>query len=228
LLPYLYACFLEASETGAPVQRPLVFDHQYDATVRDIDDQYLLGRDLLIAPVVGPGVTGRQVYLPDGDWYDWHTGELVAGKRFLTVVTPLDRIPIFARAGAVIPMWPEAPVSTNDYHPTVVQLHLFVPASDGVYYSRLQEDDGLTFAALRGARYHTTFTVERAASELTLRAEVSGDGYPEFSRERLVLVLHGAAPDAGRLDEDLITGTNGRFEIPNRGTSFTFACTVPQ
>ena len=55
LLPYLYACFLKAFESGAPVQRPLVFDHQYDATVRDIDDQYVLGSDLLIAPVVGPG-----------------------------------------------------------------------------------------------------------------------------------------------------------------------------
>src|SRR5215218_7954917 len=173
LLPYLYACFLEASETGAPVQRPLVFDHQYDATVRDIDDQYLLGSDLLIAPVVGPGVTGRQVYLPAGDWYDWHTGEFISGTRFLTVTTPLDRIPIYARAGAVIPMWPEAPASTNDYQPAVVELHVFVPPPDGVYYSMLQEDDGLTFAALRGARYRTTFTVERAAAEVTINAEVS-------------------------------------------------------
>ena len=82
LVPYLYACFLRASETGEPVQRPLIFDYQYDATVRDIDDQYLLGRDLLIAPVVEPGITGRQVYLPGGDWYDWHGGELVGGRRF--------------------------------------------------------------------------------------------------------------------------------------------------
>jgi alpha-glucosidase len=228
LLPYLYACFLEASETGAPVQRPLVFDHQYDATIRDIDDQYLLGADLLIAPVVGPGATGRQVYVPAGDWYDWHTGELVGGKRFLTVTTPLDRIPIYARGGAVIPMWPEAPVSTSDYHPEVVALHLFVPASDGVYHSMMQEDDGLTFAALRGARYRTTFTVERTGAELTIKAEVSGDGYPEFRRERFVLVLHGAAPDAGQLDEVMITGTNGRFEIFNRGTAFTFGCTVTE
>jgi alpha-glucosidase len=228
LLPYLYACFLEAAETGAPVQRPLVFDHQYDATVRDIDDQYLLGNDLLIAPVVGPGVTGRQIYLPAGDWYDWHTGELVGGKRFLTVVTPLDWIPIYARGGAVVPMWPEAPASTSDYHPDVVELHLFVPASDGVYQSMLQEDDGLTFAALRDARYRTTFAVERAGSQLRLHAEVSGDGYPEFRRERFVLVFHGAAPDAGQLDDVMITGTNGRFEIPNSGSSFSFACTVTQ
>ena len=228
LLPYLYACFLEASETGAPVQRPLVFDHQYDATVRDIDDQYLLGSDLLIAPVVGPGVTGRQVYLPAGDWYDWHSGELVGAQRFLTVTTPLDRIPIYARGGAVIPMWPEAPDSTHDYHPAVMELHLFVPVSDGVYDSMVQEDDGLTLAASRGARYRTTFAVERAAGQLTVRAEVSGDGYPEFRRERFVLVLHGAAPDTGQLDDDVINGTNGRFEIPNRGTSFTFGCTVTE
>jgi alpha-glucosidase len=227
LLPYLYACFLEASETGAPVQRPLVFDHQYDATVRDIDDQYLLGRDLLIAPVVGPGVTGRQVYLPAGDWYDWHTGELVGGRRFLTVATPLDRIPIYARGGAVIPMWAEAPVSTSDFHPEVVELHVFVPASEGVYYSMLQEDDGLSFAALRGARYRTRFTVERAGADVTVKAEVSGDGYPEFRRERFVLVLHGAAPETGHLDDAVIAGANGRFEIANRGTSFRFACTVP-
>jgi len=228
LLPYLYACFLKASETGAPVQRPLVFDHQYDATVRDIDDQYLLGSDLLIAPVVGPGVTARQVYLPAGDWYDWHTGELIGGSRFLTVATPLDRIPIYARGGAVIPMWPDAPDSTSNHRPAEAELHLFVPVSDGAHSSMLQEDDGLTFAASRGARDRTTFTVERVGMELTLKAEVEGDGYPEFAREGFVLVLHGAAPDAAGLDDATITGSGGRFEIPNTGTGFTFGCTLTQ
>ena len=227
LLPYLYACFLQASESGAPVQRPLVFDHQYDATVRDIDDQYLLGGDLLIAPVVEPRVTARQVYLPAGDWYDWHTGELVGGKRFVIAATPLDRIPIYARGGAVIPMWPEAPASTNDYRPAVVELHLFVPTTDDVSHSTLQEDDGVSFAAVRGARYRTTFTVQRAGTELTVNAEVSGEGFPQFARQSLVLVLHGAAPDAGTLDAVTIIGTNGRFEISNAGTGFTFTCTVP-
>ena len=65
LMPYIYAAFLAASETGAPVQRPLVFDHQDDPMVRDLDDEYLFGRDLLVAPVLEPGQTSRQVYLPD-------------------------------------------------------------------------------------------------------------------------------------------------------------------
>ena len=228
LLPYLYACFLRASDTGEPVQRPLVFDYQYDATVRDIDDQYLLGPDLLVAPVVGPGITARQVYLPAGDWYDWHTGELFGGSQFLTVATPMDRIPIYARGGAVIPMWPEAPDSTNGYQPRVIELHLFVPASDGVHQSMLQEDDGLTFAAQEGARYRTAFTLLRAGGELTLKAEVSGDGYPEFARERFVLVLHGATPEEASLDDTMIIGTGGRFEIPNDGVGFSFRCMVTQ
>ena len=83
LLPYLYAAFIRASETGEPVQRPLVFDHQDDDTVRDIDDQYLLGRDLLVAPVTEPGMTARQVYLPRGDVVRLALGRASRGGRFV-------------------------------------------------------------------------------------------------------------------------------------------------
>ncbi len=109
LLPNIYAAFLTASETIAPVQRPLVFDYQYDTTVRDIDDEYLFGPDLLVAPVTEAAQTGRQVYLPTGTWYDWHSGEALSGNQFWCVPTPMDRIPIYARGGAVIPIWPAAP-----------------------------------------------------------------------------------------------------------------------
>jgi alpha-glucosidase len=221
LLPYLYASFLRASESGAPVQRPLVFDYQYDGVVRDLDDQYLLGPDLMVAPVIEPGLTARQVYLPAGDWYDWQTGELVGGSRFVTAATPMETIPIFARGGAVIPMWPEAPASTSGYHPSVVELHLFVPIADGTHHSMLQEDDGLTFAALSGARYRTDFEVARSGHTVVLRATVTGDGYPEFARERFVLVLHGADPAAVRVDGAEVSGTDGRFEFANSGTGFT-------
>ena len=206
LLPYLYACFLTAAETGAPVQRPLVFDYQYDGVVRDIDDEYLLGPDLLVAPVTAPGITARQVYLPAGDWYDWHTGERVGGQRFVTAATPMERIPLYARGGAVIPMWAEAPASTMGFAPEAVELHLFVPSADGTTTSMLQEDDGLTFAALSGARYRTELTVARAGHTVLLQATVTGDGYPEFARERFVLVLHGAAPDDVRVDGTAVSG----------------------
>ncbi len=220
LLPYIYACFLEASETGAPVLRPMVYDHQYDPTVRDLDDQYLFGSDLLVAPVIEAGMTERQVYLPEGDWYDWHSDELLRGKRFVVAKTPMDRIPVYARGGAVIPMWPEAPASTDGYHPTAIELHVFVPATDGRYRSVLQEDDGLTFAAVDGGCYRTEFEVERSGGQVNMQASVSGHGYPEFAREHFHLVVHGSAPTTVRLDGNTQPAENGRFALPNRGTGF--------
>lgn len=221
LLPYLYAAFLIASETGAPVQRPLVFDHQHDPVVRDVDDEYLLGPDLLVAPVVDAGVTARQVYLPEGCWYDWHTGDRVGRSGYLHVETPMDRIPLFVRGGAVVPMWPEAPDSTAGYHPRVVELHLFVPDRDGTHRSFVQEDDGLTFAERDGARVRTTFEVERRDGLVTLRAEVEGSGYPELAREEFRLVVHGAVPEVVRVDGAEVRAVDVMFAIPNTGQPFT-------
>jgi alpha-glucosidase len=221
LMPYLYASFLTASETGAPVQRPLVFDHQYDGTVRDLDDEYLLGPDLLVAPVLEPAMTSRQVYLPAGEWYDWHSGERRPGGSFVIAATPMDRIPLYARAGAVIPMWSEAPASTDGYHPRSVELHVFVPTTDGRWTSVLQEDDGLTFAALQGSRIRTAFDVTRRDGRVSIRASVDGSGYPEFARERFALVLHGASATQVEVEGTTQPLVDGRVEIPNTGVGFT-------
>ena len=80
LLPYIYASFVRSSETGEPVQRPLVLDFQYESASGDIDDEYLFGHDLLVAPVDEPGMTARQVYLPRGGWYDWFSDEPHVGR----------------------------------------------------------------------------------------------------------------------------------------------------
>jgi alpha-glucosidase len=221
LLPYIYAAFLRAAETGAPVQRPLIFDHQYDPAARDIDDEYLFGPDLLVAPVLAAGQTARQVYLPAGDWYDWHTGKRIAGPRHVLVPTPMDRIPLYARGGAVIPMWPAAPPSTAGHHPRVIELHVFVPADGAMHESMLQEDDGLTTAALDGARYRTTFTLARRGATVTLHARVNGDGYPEFARQAFHLVVHGATPATALLDGTRVEAGTPGFVIPNSGQDFT-------
>ena len=92
--PTCTPCFLTASETGAPVQRPMIFDHQYDGTVRDLDDQYLLGPDLLVAPVTAPGMTARQVYLPAGTGTTGTPVSCVgAAPRSSSPPTPMDHDP---------------------------------------------------------------------------------------------------------------------------------------
>jgi alpha-glucosidase len=230
LMPYIYAAFVRTTLTGEPVQRPLVFDHQDDPAVRDIDDEYLFGRDLLVAPVVEAGATARQVYLPAGTWYDWHTGERFGGRRFVTAATPMDRIPLYARGGAVVPTWPHAPASTSGYSPGVVELHLFVPDGDGAHASLLQEDDGLTLAAAAdGARYRTTFTLTREGRRLTLRADVDGDGYPGFAREAFDLVVHGAAPATVTLDGAHLGGEGPAspvIRVPRGAQGFVVELTI--
>jgi alpha-glucosidase len=221
LMPYIYATFITASETGAPVQRPLVFDYQDDPLVRDIDDQYLFGPDLLVAPVVAPGQTARQVYLPEGDWYDWYSGRRYDGRSFALVPTPMESIPVFARGGAVIPMWPEAPSTTAGYHPQALELLLFVPSTDGVHTSTLHEDDGLTFAAGEGKRYRTAFTVTRTGSRVEVRADVEGEGYPEFAREAFRLVVRGAVADRVRVDGRVVELDGDSVMFPNAGAGFT-------
>ena len=99
--------------------------------VRDLDDEYLLGPDLLVAPVHqpradrAPGLPARRRLVRLAH------RRASPGGRFVVAPTPMDRIPLYARGGAVIPMWPEAPPSTAGHHPEAIELHLFVPRGDG-------------------------------------------------------------------------------------------------
>ncbi len=184
LMPYLYSAFLCASETGAPIQRPLIFDHQNDTHARAIDDEFLLGEHILVAPITDPGRCERQVYLPGGEWQSWHDGSPREGGRFHCEAAPLERIPVFVRAGAVIPLWPEVPASTDAYHPEDIVLLIAVPSRDGETASILHEDDGLSTDHAQGAFVRTHFTLRLENGTLQLSASVEGQGYPAFRRQR--------------------------------------------
>ena len=107
LLPYLEACVRASGASGTPIWRPLAFAFPEDPGSRNIADQFLLGPALLVAPVVARGARTREVYLPPGTWFDWHDDALYRGPRRLQVAAPLDRIPLFVGAGAVLPTWNE-------------------------------------------------------------------------------------------------------------------------
>lgn len=231
LLPTLYAAFVHASETGVPVQRPLLLDHQDAADLAEVEDQFLLGEHLMVSPVVAPGATRRTVRFPAGGWYDGHTGRLVVdgsspGTTGRWVDAPLQRIPLHVRAGSVVAMWPEAPPSTSGYHPVVIELHVFVPVDDRVHHSLLQEDDGLTTAALSGARWRSDFTLRRDGSRVVLQCSVTGAGYPEFAREAFDLVIHGASPERVEHRGTHLPVIDGHVRLPNRGESFTVSFTA--
>ena len=141
LMPYLYSAVKETCETGLPILRALWLHYADDAAAVARGDEYLFGRDLLVAPVVEKGATSRIVYLPRGAWYDFWTGERVAGGREVTRPVDLATIPLYVRAGAVLPL---DPVRQYTGEPVEGPLTLWVhPGADG--RASLYEDDGSTF-----------------------------------------------------------------------------------
>jgi alpha-glucosidase len=226
LLPYIYSAFVAASETGAPVQRPFVFDFQNDRQAWETDDAYLFGEALLVAPVTAPGCTARHVYLPPGTWLDFYTGERHAGGQFITALAPAERIPLFERGGYVIPMYDQAPLSTMNYYPTLLELHVIVPDEDGDTLSMLQEDDGLSHAFASGAFLRTLFRVTRRANRLTVAWHSSGNGFPEFRRSRLRFLLRGFAGDSVELNGSPISLRRSQFECDNRGEAGSFSFSI--
>ncbi len=106
-LPYLYTLFYEHERTGEPVMRPLWYEYPNDSETYLNDDEYLVGKDLLVAPIIREGQRKRNVYFPKGDdWRDWQTGELYKGGTTKEIAAPIEKLPLFVRVGAVVPTQP--------------------------------------------------------------------------------------------------------------------------
>ena len=138
LLPYNYTLAREACDAGLPMMRALWLHHPDEAEAVKRSDEYLWGRDLLVAPVLTKGAKERTLYLPRGQWFDWWTGAALQGGREITRAVDLSTLPLFVRAGAIIPLDPvrqfTAQVVTE---PTELRIY---PGADGSF--TLYDDDG--------------------------------------------------------------------------------------
>jgi alpha-glucosidase (family GH31 glycosyl hydrolase) len=169
LLPYLYTLAWLAHTRGEPLMRPLVYSYPADPNVWELGSQYLLGPDLLVAPVTRPGSTHWPVYLPAGEWYDFWTHERLAGGRGVTAAAPLATVPVFVRGGAIITTAPAAQRSAEQARDDLTLL-VYPPAPGGSSEALLYEDDGETQAYRRGE--HALTTLRCRADAHTLRVEV--------------------------------------------------------
>jgi alpha-glucosidase len=186
LLPFLYTALEDAHRTGVPMFRPLILNYQNDANVLDIDDEFMIGSDLLAAPILKPGVTSRRVYLPAGSWVDYWTGKEIAGGRMIQVDAPLETVPLFVRAGAIIPMGPEMNyVGEKPADPLTFTIY---PDREGKAQASLYEDDGVSPAYLDGAYRRTNITYENG--EISVSAP-TGNYQP--GARKLVFTLRGGA-----------------------------------
>jgi alpha-glucosidase/alpha-D-xyloside xylohydrolase len=146
LMPYLYSAVRECTETGMPVLRAMWLHYPEDAAAVARGDQFLWGRDVLVAPVVEQGAAARQVYLPRGAWYDFWSGERVEGGREITRPVDLETMPLYVRAGAIVPMGPLRQYTAEKVNgPIAVTVY---PGANGTFL--LYEDDGGSFDYRKG------------------------------------------------------------------------------
>lgn len=196
LLPYLYSLFAQCSQSGAPIVRPLFMADPGNERLRSIDDAFLLGENMLVAPVLDKGATERQVILPRGDWYDWWTQQPIRGEQAINVSAPLDRLPLFVRAGAVIPLWP---VMQYVGQKPIDELHLKVYAGEGEV--SLYEDAGEGLNYQLGDYRWLYFTCKpEAGGGLSLDWRRAGRYKPGYDRVRVEVLGIPVEPQGVLLD----------------------------
>lgn len=164
LMPYIYSAAKETCETGMPMIRALWLHHPDDPLAVARGDEYLFGRDLLVAPVAEQGASSRSLYLPQGTWYDFWTNEKLQGGRDLIRPVDLGTIPLYVRAGAVLPM---GPVKQYTSEPVDEPLTLTIfPGTDGS--GSLYEDDGETFSFRSGQYMRLQMSWQNAEHKLSI------------------------------------------------------------
>lgn len=190
LMPYLYSAVREGSLTGMPILRALWLHYPNDPRAVALGDEYLWGRDILVAPVVEKGATSRHLYLPHGRWYDFWTGESAEGGRDIDRPVDLETMPLYVRAGAIIPMDPVRQYTSEPVaDPMTVTVY---PGADGAF--DLFEDDGHSFEYRRpGGWMGIRFRWHDHERQLSLSLAPGSRMRPPLVREMVVQAQGGTA-----------------------------------
>ena len=176
LLPYIYTLYWRASQFGEPMLRPLFYEFEQDRRTFDDCDDFLLGPSLLVAAVVSPGQRRRPVYLPRGPagWIDFWTGMHARPGTVVDAPAPLERIPLFVPAGAIIPTTDSADLRRKHDEPSRM-LRVFPGQRRGSSSFTLYEDDGATHAYRKAQFARVEVGMEWTSTRIRLRASVGGD-----------------------------------------------------
>ena len=195
LIPYLYTLGEQAHRLGTPLMRPLLLEFPNDPRAANTEDEWLVGDRLLAAPVLTPGGR-RKVYLPAGRWYDFQTGKAVLGPQTLALQVPLDGIPVYVRAGSILPLGPVVQ-HTGQAPDDPLEVRIYPGAN--AHFS-LYEDDGETYRYERGAFSRIPFVWDDRRRALSIGRRTGT--FPQMPPQRH---FHVTLPD-GRARDVIYTG----------------------
>ncbi len=193
LIPYIYSMAWRTTAEGIPLVRPMYYLHPEKEAAYDCPNEYYFGSELVVVPFTSPhdpdtGLSRTSVWLPPGDWFHWTTGEYFAGDQWITFHGKLEDTPVFARAGAIIPLGPKVSWGGIDA-PKELRLELFPGADNGF---DLYEDDGETTAYLQGRSARTVFRHKWQPNRWEFDVDpVQGETALIPQRRTYTLVFHG-------------------------------------
>lgn len=165
LMPYIYSLAGMTYHSDYTIMRPLIMDFTNDVKVNEVSDQYMFGPSIMVAPVYEYGARKRKMYFPEGtDWYEMASGNYVSGGQTVMVDAPYERIPLYAKAGSIIPVGPEIQYS-DEKQPEITTLFVYA-GDDGEFM--LYEDEGINYNYEKGKFATICFRYDDTASELTI------------------------------------------------------------
>lgn len=179
LLPYLYDLFRECEQTGLPIMRPMVLHYQDDPETVNLHGQFLMGENLLVAPVLEQGATKKLVYLPKGKWYGFEDGKEYEGGRYHMVDAPLDCCPMFVKEGSIIPTYEVKNHIPDEGYDT---LKLLVYPGQGGYVH--YQDNGADYAYRQGEYNLYRFTNNNGE----VICEMAHEGYPKYQNVEYIQI----------------------------------------
>lgn len=188
LLPYFYTLLWQAHADDEPMLRSTFLDHEHDAKTFEECDDFMLGRDLLVASVVEEGQREREVWLPENGagWYDYYTGQWYSGGQNIVVDAPLERLPLLVRAGAALPH--SARITHVDAKAdTMRELKVYPLQGTGVSHGSLFEDDGETWGYQQGNALWLNWEIHYTADEIHVNFTRKGDYQPAWKEMTLTL-----------------------------------------
>jgi alpha-glucosidase len=215
LLPYIYTSVEAMTRTGLPFMRPIFLDYPQQESSND-DRDFLFGSDLYVAPVATETVDAEEIQLPPGTWYDYWTSQQHASSEKIALHPALDELPLYIRAGAIIPM--QAVVQNTEEKPNG-PLEIKVYAGENCHGS-LYEDDGHTFAYQRGEFRRTNYTCEVSPNSIAVRATTEKNTYqPWWHAARVTIFGVPSEPKELRLSRQVTQ--DWQYDAKSRSVTLT-------
>jgi alpha-glucosidase len=184
-LPYLYTMFWQYIEEGIPMLKPLVYYDQADTQTHYRNDEFIFGNQILVCPILEPNAIGRRMYIPSGQWYNYWTNNLVTGGKEIWVDTKYDEIPVFVKAGSVIPKYPvQQYVGELEFDELTLDLYYKEGKEKSVVYEDAQ--DGYDYK--KGRYSFLTFQLTGKDTELNIQLHKEGKYDTSYSKYKINLI----------------------------------------